>query len=281
MLAPLLLVMGGIFFLGLILGLVESFGWFPAIGLRTFTFDFYKKILNDPNVLSSLRFSLYTSLTASVISTALGVFLSRLIIKTNRRKEQPLPGIFRVPIYVPHIIVALFIFVLLTQSGLFARLLFALGIISDMQEFPKLIFDRGGIGIILAYIWKELPFITYVTYDIFRTLDTRYDAVAATLGANAFKRIRHIYLPQLWPAITGGFVMIFAYTFGSYETPLLLGPTTPRALPILSYIYYSSINLSDHLYAMACNMLIVLFILIILAFGRILERILRRVGGLR
>ncbi|MCR4747567.1 MAG: ABC transporter permease subunit, partial [Clostridiales bacterium] len=149
------------------------------------------------------------------------------------------------------------------------------------QEFPKLIFDRGGIGIILAYIWKGLPFITYVTYDIFRTLDTRYDAVAATLGASSVRRIRHIYLPQLWPAITGGFVMIFAYTFGSYEIPLLLGPTTPRALPILSYIYYSSITLSDHLYAMACNMLIVLFILIILAFGRILEKILRRVGGFR
>ena len=281
MLAPLLLVMGGIFFLGLILGLVESFGWFPAIGLRTFTFDFYKNILHDPNVLSSLRFSLYTSLTASVISTALGVFLSRIIIKTNRRQDKPLPGIFRVPIYVPHIIVALFIFVLFTQSGLFARLLFALGIISDMQEFPKLIFDKNGTGIILAYIWKELPFITYVTYDIFKTLDTRYDAVAATLGANAFNRFRHIYLPQLRPAVVSGFVMIFAYTFGSYEIPLLLGPTMPRALPVLSYIYYSSIDLTEHLYAMACNMLIVLFILIILAFGRILERILRRVGGLK
>lgn len=279
MLAPLLIIMGGIFFLGLILGLVESFGWFPAIGLRTFTFDFYKKILNDPNVLSSLKFSLYTSLMASVISTALGVFLSRLIIKADRRQNKTLPGIFRVPIFVPHIIVALFIFVLFTQSGLFARLLFSLGLISDMQEFPKLIFDKNGTGIILAYIWKELPFITYITYDIFRTLDTRYDAVAATLGANAFKRFRFIYLPQLWPAITGGFVMIFAYAFGSYEIPLLLGPTTPRALPVLSYIYYNSIDLSEHLYAMACNMLIVVFILLILALGRALEKILRRVGG--
>lgn len=279
MVLPMLVFLVGIFLLGLVLGLVESLGYFPAIGLHTFTLEFYEKIFRDPNVLQSLKFSLYTALTSSLLSAAFGVLLSWLILKTNRRRGRPLPGVYRTPIYVPHVIVALFIFVLFTQSGLLARLLYHMGLLSDMEAFPKLIFDKAGVGIIIAYLWKELPFMTYVTYDVFRTLDDRYDAIAGSLGAGPWQKVRYIYLPQIWPAITSGFVMIFSYAFGSYEVPLLLGPTMPRALPVLSYIYYSSVDLREHVYAMACNMVIVLVILLTLGLGKLLEKAIRKAGG--
>ncbi|MBO7682415.1 MAG: ABC transporter permease subunit [Clostridia bacterium] len=281
MVLPMLVFLVGIFLLGLVLGLVESLGYFPAIGLHSFTLEFYKKIFHDPTVLQSLKFSLYTALTSSVLSAAFGVLLSWLILKTNRRRGRPLPGVYRTPIYVPHVIVALFIFVLFTQSGLLARLLYHMGLLSSMEAFPKLIFDKAGVGIILAYLWKELPFMTYVTYDVFRTLDDRYDAIAGSLGAGPWQKVRYIYLPQIWPAITSGFVMIFSYAFGSYEVPLLLGPTMPRALPVLSYIYYSSVDLREHVYAMACNMVIVVVILLTLGLGKLLEKAIRKAGGWR
>lgn len=279
MVLPMLVFLVGIFLLGLVLGLVESLGYFPAIGLHTFTLEFYEKIFRDPNVLQSLQFSLYTALTSSLLSAAFGVLLSWLILKTNRRRGRPLPGVYRTPIYVPHVIVALFIFVLFTQSGLLARLLYHMGLLSDMEAFPKLIFDKAGVGIMIAYLWKELPFMTYVTYDVFRTLDDRYDAIAGSLGAGPWQKVRYIYLPQIWPAITSGFVMIFSYAFGSYEVPLLLGPTMPRALPVLSYIYYSSVDLREHVYAMACNMVIVAVILLTLGLGKLLEKAIRKAGG--
>lgn len=276
MVLPMLVFLVGIFLLGLVLGLVESLGYFPAIGLHSFTLEFYEKIFHDPTVLQSLQFSLYTALTSSLLSAAFGVLLSWLILKTNRRRGRPLPGVYRTPIYVPHVIVALFIFVLFTQSGLLARLLYHMGLLSDMDAFPRLIFDKAGIGIIIAYLWKELPFMTYVTYDVFRTLDDRYDAIAGSLGAGPWQRVRYIYLPQIWPAITSGFVMIFSYAFGSYEVPLLLGPTMPRALPVLSYIYYSSVDLREHVFAMACNMVIVAVILLTLGLGKLLEKAIRK-----
>lgn len=279
MVLPLLGFLVGLFLMGLVLGLVESFGYFPAIGLRTITLDFYRHILTDPTVVQSLKFSLYTALTSSILSAVLGLILSWVVLKTNRRKGRPLPGVYRAPIYVPHIIVALFLFVLLTQSGLVARALFHLGLIPNMEAFPRLIFDKNGVGIILAYLWKELPFMTYITYDVFRTLDTRYDAIAGSLGAGTLQKVRHIYLPQLWPSITSGFVMIFSYAFGSYEVPLLLGPTIPRALPVLSYIYYSSVDLREHVYAMACNSIITIVILLTLGLGKLLEKALRKAGG--
>lgn len=279
LLLPVFLVMVFIFAAGLVLGVVESLGYFPAIGLYDLTLDYYKQVLHDETFLTSLRFSLYTSLTASVLSAVLGVALSWLILTTNRKKGRPLPGLFRAPIYVPHVIVALFIFVLLTQSGLVARVLYSLSLIDDMNQFPQIIFDKKGVGIIVAYLWKELPFMTYITYDVLRTLDDRYTSIAASLGANPLQVLWHVILPQLWPAITTGFVMIFAYAFGSYEVPLLLGPTTPRALPVLSYIYYSNVNLTEHVNAMVVNTVITLVIIGTLALGKLLEKGLKKAGG--
>lgn len=279
LLLPLMLIMLLIFAAGLAFGTVQSFGWFPAIGLREITFEYYREVLRDPTFLGSLRFSLYTSLTASILSAVFGVGLSYVILTTGRKRGGPLPSLFKSPVYVPHIVVALFIFVLLTQSGLIARLLSAVGLLSDMNEFPRLIFDKNGIGIMVAYIWKELPFMTYITYDVLRTLDERYSMVAGTLGAGKWQVMRRVILPQLWPSIVTGFVLIFAYAFGSYEVPLLLGPTIPRALPVLSYIYYSSVDMTQHVNAMVVNMIITLGILLILALGKLLEKLLKKAGG--
>lgn len=279
LLLPLILVMVLLFAAGLVFGIVESLGYFPAIGMTELSLDHYRSVFHDPTFLQSLRFSLATSLISSVISAGFGVVLAGVILSVSRKAGRPLPGVFRAPIYVPHIIVALFVFVLLTQSGLVARVLFHLSIIDSMNDFPQIIFDKKGIGIMAAYIWKELPFMTYITYDVYRTLDDRYAQIAGTLGASRTQTLFRIILPQLWPAITAGFVMIFAYAFGSYEVPLLLGPTIPRALPVLSYIYYSDVNLVRHVDAMVVNTIITAVILVTLALGKLLEKALKKAGG--
>ena len=47
--------------------------------------------------------------------------------------------------------------------------------------------------------------------------------------------------------------IIFAFSFGAYEVPFLLGPTTPNALPVKAYIEYSSPELFNRPYAMVIN----------------------------
>ena len=48
-----------------------------------------------------------------------------------------------------------------SQNGLLARMGYALGLLQEQQQFPMLIYDTKGVGVILAYLWKEIPFIIY------------------------------------------------------------------------------------------------------------------------
>lgn len=264
MLLPVLVFIVGIFITGIVFGLFQSFGYFPAIGLKTFTIKYYINIITNENFLSSLKFSIYTSFVSSFLSVILGLMLSYVLIfgKNNRRGE--LINIYKLPIMVPHTIAALLIFMLFTQSGLIARVFYSLGIISEMSMFPPLVFDNRGFGIILAYLWKGLPFITLVTYDVLKNVNNKYSKIAVNLGASKFQIFWHVLLPLTMPTIASGFIIIFAFSFGAFEIPYLLGPSTPKSLPVLSYIYYNSVNLADRPNAMVINMYITLcsFILV-------------------
>jgi len=256
MLIPVMIFILGIFIAGIVSGLLQSLGYFPAIGLKTITLQYYKEILSSPSFLKGLRFSFCTSFISSLIAVILGVLFSYLLLYDQRRKGGPLVNIYKVPIIVPHTIAALLIFILFTQSGWIARLMYHLGFIEDMANFTPMIFDRQGIGVVMVYVWKGLPFITLVTFDILRSVENKYAKIAANLGANHFQVFWYILFPLILPTVASGFIIIFAFSFGAFEIPYLLGPSTPKALPILSYIHYNSVNLADRPYAMVINMCI-------------------------
>ena len=61
------------------------------------------------------------------------------------------------------------------------------------------------------------------------------------------------------PAISTAFIIIFAYAFGAYELPFLLGATLPRAFPVQAYMEFLSPDLSHRPYAMVYNGLMLAF----------------------
>jgi putative spermidine/putrescine transport system permease protein len=73
------------------------------------------------------------------------------------------------------------------------------------------------------------------------------------LGASPVRTFFAVTLPLCAPAIAKAFLIIFAFAFGAYEVPFLLGPTLPRALPVLAYIEYTGPDLLDRANAMALN----------------------------
>lgn len=49
--------------------------------------------------------------------------------------------IIQLPIIVPHVVVALFVVNILSQNGLLARLLCAMGLIKEQQDFVQLLYS--------------------------------------------------------------------------------------------------------------------------------------------
>ncbi len=249
LLLPVLTVLIGLFLGGVILALAQSFGYFPLLGLKEFTLKYYLEIWTSPEFMDALLYSLYISFISAVVSVVIGVALAYQLVKLPR-EHKIVQLLYKLPIIVPHIIASLLIFLFFTQSGLLSRLLFQLGVIDNLEVFPKLVFDRGGVGIILVYLWKQIPFIALVTYTVLKHINDSFSQVAANLGANSRQIFWKIYFPLSLPSIGTGFIIVFAFSFGAFEIPYLLGPTYPKTLSVLAYQRYISSDLTQRPYAM-------------------------------
>ncbi|WP_394867404.1 ABC transporter permease [Paraclostridium bifermentans] len=264
LIAPAALLLLFIMGVGICTCILQSLGYFPLIGLDNITFDYYKEILSNQQFISSLMLSLKTSIISSTIATIIGILLAYLMTKSRFSKLRYF--LLNLPIIVPHIIVVMLAFAVFSKTGIISRMLYNLNLINDSREFVSLVNDKAGIGIIIVYIYKGMPFIAITVYNILKSLDVKLEDVALNLGANKFQVLKLVIMPQIMPTILSSFIVIFAFSFGSFEVPYLIGATNPKALPVNAYINYINTDLAQRPLSMAMNSILtgISFILLIL-----------------
>ncbi|OXX83924.1 spermidine/putrescine ABC transporter permease, partial [Paraclostridium benzoelyticum] len=251
LIAPAALLLLFIMGVGICTCILQSLGYFPLIGLDNITFDYYKEILSNQQLINSLMLSLKTSIISSIIATIIGILLAYLMTKSRVSKLRYF--LLNLPIIVPHIIVVMLAFAVFSKTGIIARMLYNLNLINDSREFVSLVNDKAGIGIIIVYIYKGMPFIAITVYNILKSLDVKLEDVALNLGANKFQVLKLVIMPQIMPTILSSFIVIFAFSFGSFEVPYLIGATNPKALPVNAYINYINTDLAQRPLSMAMN----------------------------
>lgn len=264
LLAPAMVVVGVLFFGGLAVGLMRSFNYMPVIGLDRPSPDAYAAIFANPEFIGSFLLSLHVAVTSTVISAVIAV-VAALLLRRSFFGRGVTGFLFQLNLTVPHVVGAVGILYLFSQSGSFARLAHGLGAIATPGEFPALVFDPYAIGIILQYVWKEVPFIGVIVLANMQAIGEDYEAVARSLGASRWQAFRHVLLPLILPGVLSAAVMVFAFTFGAYEVPALLGAHYPAALPVLAYRSYTDVDLAARPEAMAMAVVIALLSALMIA----------------
>lgn len=257
LLAPAMALIGVLFFGGLAVGVMRSFNWMPVIGLTDPNLDAYRAVLTDPDFLRSFLLTFHISFTSTLISAVIAI-AAALMLRRTFAGRGAINFLFQLNLTVPHIVGAIGILYLFSQSGFFARMGYHIGLIARPGEFPALVYDPYAIGIILQYVWKEVPFIGVIVLAQMQALGTDYESVARSLGANRWQAFRHVLLPLIMPGVLSASVIVFAFTFGAYEVPLLLGASHPQALPVLAYKTYTDVDLAARPEAMAMAVVIAL-----------------------
>lgn len=256
-LAPSLVVLVSFLLGGFTLALLQSLGYFPAIGADKLTFSFYREVLGSPDFWSSLRFTFYVSFTSTLLSAAAGVYLANYLVRCAP-KSKLVSLSYKLPIAVPHLVAALMMVFLFSRGGVLSRFLLKIGVIESISEFPALFYTQNAIGIILIYWWKETPFVAVMVYPVMKHILGKLGEVAATLGATQRQVFYHVVLPLSMPSVISASAITFAYSFGAFEIPYLLGASYPKALPVQAYINYISPQLGERLEAMVINVVITL-----------------------
>jgi putative spermidine/putrescine transport system permease protein len=255
LLTPALLLLGGLFLTALGLGLVRSLRYMPAIGLTKPDLEAYAAVLTDPGFLASLGLSLWIAGASTLIAATLALGAA-LLLRATFPGRTLIGYLFQLNLTIPHVVGALGILYLFSQSGSFARLSHAAGLIAAPAEFPALTHDPYALGIILTYVWKEVPFIGLVLLAKLQTIGPEHEAAARSLGASRWQAFVHVLLPLLMPALVAASAVVFAFALGAYEVPLLLGAHAPEALPILAWQSFTDTDLAARPEAYALSMLI-------------------------
>jgi len=277
MVAPALVVVIVLFGGGLVLGLIQSLGHLPAAGLKSLTVKHFVNVMGDPDFARSLILTLYVALSSTAVAAVISMVMAIFLLSLSE-KSRLIHFIFQIPLTVPHLVIAVAMVFMLTPTGLLSRVILKLGLIDSSAAFPLLINDRWGIGIILTYVWKEIPFITLMILSVLRRSGVELLEVGRTLKADRWQRFRYITLPVISPSLGAACLIVFAYTFGAFEVPFLLGQTYPMMLPVWAYKNYSDVDLLARPEGIATGLIIAGIIVVAIVFSQLLTQAARRRG---
>lgn len=257
LLLPAMLVIVVLFFGGLLVGFMRSFNYMPVIGLTKPDISAYIAVFTDREFYLSFVLTFHIAFTSTVISSILAIGAA-LLLRRNFAGRAIVNFLFQLNLTVPHLVGAIGMLYLFSQSGSFARLAAEWKLIARPSDFPALVFDPFAIGIILQYVWKEIPFIGVIVLANMQSIGEDYESVARSLGASKWQTFRHVLFPMIFPGVLSASVMVFAFTFGAYEIPAILGANFPAALPVLAYRKYTDVDLAARPEAMAMAIIIAL-----------------------
>lgn len=256
LLAPALVVVGVFFVGGVTQTVAQSLGYQPYLPGRRISLDAYAALLQDPAVRASVFLTARVALLSTAVAVVLGV-AAALLVRRLGRSRAGVGAFVQANLAVPHLVGALCMTLLLSQAGLLSRVGYALGLVASPADFPQLTHDSFGWGIIAEYVWKEAPFIAVVTLAALGRGVSDLENAARSLGAGPWRRLVHVTLPLVAPAVAAGSVLVLAFAAGSYEVPYLLGRPFPATLPVVALTAYQDADLAARPAAMAVSVLIV------------------------
>lgn len=237
---------------GFIKSIIISFGFYKEIGISEFTTRYYREILTSKGFLNSLFFTFKFAAVSSILAVVIGLFMAYGIYFYKKKSSFSL----NIPMIIPHMIVVVILLNLFSEAGLFSRILANLGIIDSPHQFLPLFYTKSAIGIILVYIFKGAPFAAVVFLNGINKIGMEQFSAARNLGATESYAFYHIYYKRVKSSLLKVLLILFTFSMSSYEVPYLIGPTSPRALAVKSYIEFTQNDFIYKPYSLAYNVIL-------------------------
>jgi putative spermidine/putrescine transport system permease protein len=169
---------------------------------------------------------------------ALGYPLAYWLTTLPPRRANVLMILVLVPFWTSILVRVAAWIVLLQSAGLVNRALMGLGLI---EQPLALLFNRTGV--IIAMVHILLPFMILPLYSVMKSVPPTYLRAAISLGSSPLAAFLRVYVPQTYPGIGAGGLLVFILAIGYYVTPALLGGASDQ---MLSYYVaqYTNVNVN-------------------------------------
>ena len=217
---PALVIVLLLFIVPLVSSITGAFSVDGRFGFANFqkAFELYSSDIVFTVVIVSL-----SALLIALLSIAIGGYIT---LGSNPRAVAILRWLYRWPLFVPFIVVGQILRTFLAKNGLMNSLLMQAGILTPMQTTSFLDWR----GIVIAFVWKQTPFVTLLLAGAMASLDRSMIESARNLGASRLRILIEIILPQVLPTLLVGLILSFVTMMSVLSVPLMINAQSPTML---------------------------------------------------
>ena len=179
------------------------------------------------------RKDVFFTFSVTVFSTAVTGVLAVLMAVYLRFRQglisRLLSGLYKLPIFIPFVVVAQMMNSFLAPHGLFNVALAQLGLI-DIDQ-PLQLFNFSGLS--FGFMWKMVPFSVLIIHGGFQMIDNSYIEAARSAGARKFTIITRILIPMSKSSIMVALVLVYSQIVGTFTLPyMLIGGKSPTTITV-------------------------------------------------
>jgi iron(III) transport system permease protein len=208
--------------------------------------------------LAALGRSLALAAAVSLATAAVGTATAWLVTRTDVPGRRLWALLLPLPLVIPSFIGAFALLAAFGPGGLLARPLAVIGI----ERLPQI---RGFLGAFIVLTLLTFPYVHLVVAARLNQLPPSIEEAGRLFGRTPPAVFTSLVLPQLWPAIGAGTLLVFLYTISDFGAVQLL------RYPALTPEIYAS-RLLDRDLSLALSLLLGLMALAIAGLERLASR---------
>ena len=221
--APALAVVGAFFIAPLAMSAIVAFrGKAGGLTLEHFSkaFDLY-----TTDLLFTLAIVLLSTVLIGLLSIAIAGYLT---LGENPRAVALLRWLYRWPLFIPFVVAGQVMRTFLAKNGMLNHVLIGSGLIEPLSAQSMLDWR----GIVVAFVWKQAPFVTLLLAGAMASLESQHIEAARNLGARRLRVLLDIVLPQVRGTLLVGLVLSFVTMLSVLSVPLMINPNSPTMVTV-------------------------------------------------
>jgi len=179
---------------------------FPPDG---FSLRWYAQYFQDADWINSTLFSLEAAVLATIASTVIGTMLALALVRGRLPGKGLVELLVIGPVIVPHIALAVAMFLIFEQLRLTGTLL----------------------GFAMAHTILALPFVVFTVLAALYRFDADLERAALSCGAGPVSTFRHVTLPLIAPGVISAALFAFIISFDEAVVSFFISDLDRKTLP--------------------------------------------------
>ncbi len=181
--------------------------------------------LYTTDLIFTLEIVLLSSALIAIVAIAIAGYLT---LGENPRAVAILRWLYRWPLFIPFVVAGQVMRTFLAKNGMLNHVLIGSGLIEPTPAQSLLDWR----GIVIAFVWKQAPFVTLLVAGAMASLDRQHIEAARNLGAPRWRVLWDIVLPQVRGTVLVGVVLSFVTMLSVLSVPLMINPNSPTLITV-------------------------------------------------